>query len=97
MLFQINEFLEVPYIFEKKMAPRESLNEVDIGGIIYSSVQWDPEGMNLAIKPNLVEETTIKLEQAIFRSMEIKSPKAYIETTTSYAKAINYKTYEIAW
>src|SRR5690606_30153095 len=83
------------YIFEKKMAPRESLNEVDIGGIMYSSVQWGSEGMNLAIKPNLVEDDTIKLEQATFRSIEIKSPKTYIETATSSAKAINYKTYEI--
>lgn len=85
------------YIFETKMKTAETNIETLVDGITYPSVQWDSEGMNLALRPELIENRDIELQKAIFHKMELVNSKTYIETKTIQSKKTDYDNWRIMW
>lgn len=87
------------YVFETQMSPMNSDKKTNIDGITYPSVHWKNNGMNLALKPELIENKEIELVKVIYNKMELTSEKTYSETLNIVSKFIDYASElcEVKW
>lgn len=85
------------YLFETPMASFETKEKVFVDGIVYPSVFYKEQGMNLAIRPELIENGHIKLVKAIYNKMELINSDTYAEILNISSKAIDQRTFEIIW
>lgn len=87
------------YIFETPMSPMNHDKKVDIDGITYPSVHFKSKGMNLAIKPDLIENKEIVLERVIYNKMQLTSEETYTEVHNIVSKSIDYisEPWEVIW
>ncbi|MBN1186429.1 MAG: RES domain-containing protein [Bacteroidales bacterium] len=70
---------------------------VEPDGIMYPSVQFEHGGMNIALKPELIEDRSIELTFAAYQKLERFAEKEYRDTVTIKSKNIDYNSYEIQW
>lgn len=85
------------YVFETPMAAFETKEALPVDGITYPSVHWKSQGMNLALRAELVENRDIELTKAIYNKMERINFDTYAETLNIISEGINYDTYQIEW
>ncbi len=71
--------------------------DTELDGILYSSVQYEKEGMNLALKPDVVKENKIKLIGAFRRTSHRTSMDIYHDSKPIITKCIDYETGRIIW
>lgn len=84
------------YIYESKGVNNKTQKEVNIEGILYPSVQLTKKGMNLALKPSIIESQKLKLNKVVCQKMELVDNN-YQETDTLESISIDYKNWLINW
>lgn len=70
---------------------------VQVEGILYPSVTLRTEGMNIAIKPDVINNGKLKLVNAVRRKLEKVENFTIKDKEILIAKKINYKTGKIEW
>ena len=86
------------YIYETPMSSM-TMKKIGIDGIAYPSVQLRTEGVNFALKPELVTNKDIILQKVISRKMELVSENTYAEIATVVSKMIDYDSdlWRVVW
>ncbi|MCP4458584.1 MAG: RES domain-containing protein [Cytophagales bacterium] len=72
-------------------------NNLQVGGIMYPSAIYTDEGMNLALKPELIYSGKLKLIVARRGTMNKRDETNYHEEDIIDAKSINHDTSTIEW
>jgi hypothetical protein len=85
------------YVFETPMASFETKDALPVDGITYPSVHRKSKGMNLALKPELIENRDIELIKAVYNKMERVNLDTYAETLNIISENIDYDSYQIKW
>lgn len=66
-------------------------------GVLYPSVIYRAAGMNIAIKPEIINKEKIKLVGAVRTTMTKTGENEFSDTDKIETKNINYQTSEIGW
>jgi hypothetical protein len=85
------------YLFTKKFYDFGKKKELYIDGIMYPSVKYSEEGMNIAIQPQFIIEGSMILNRVVRQRMERIESATYKETDTQIATEIDYKNGIIKW
>ncbi|MEA3495864.1 MAG: RES domain-containing protein [Bacteroidota bacterium] len=85
------------YLYDKYFVNGETEGKMELDGIIYPSVQWTKKGMNLALKPYLINNKTLLLDQVVCQKMERTGEQHYTQTERIISKSIDYKNGKIIW
>lgn len=72
-------------------------NNLQVGGIMYPSTLYPEKGMNLALKPELINSGKLKLISARRGTMNMRDEINYHEEDVIDAKSINHVTSTIEW
>ncbi len=85
------------YMYDTKGNDSFLKRGTELDGIFYSSVQHKDEGMNLALKPEVVETHKIKLIHAFKRTACKVNENTYCDIKLKEAKMIDLKNERIIW
>ncbi|HLO59218.1 MAG TPA: hypothetical protein VK179_10780 [Bacteroidales bacterium] len=85
------------YVYNTFGKNPETGETIEPDGIMYPSVQFEHDGMNIALKPELVEDRSIELALAVYQRLNRFAEKEYRDTVTIKSKTIDYDSYEITW
>lgn len=87
------------YVFETQMHTMNNDKKIDIDGLTYPSVHWKKKGMNLAIKPELIENKEIELISVTYSKMQLTSEVTYTEILKIVSKSVDYnsKPWKVIW
>nr|WP_319272363.1 RES domain-containing protein [uncultured Draconibacterium sp.] len=85
------------YMFDSTGYDSYYKRDISLDGILYTSVQYEREGMNLALKDEVVNNSKIELVKA-FRRTSIKTKKdTYQDEIPKLAKLIDRENGKIIW
>jgi len=85
------------YLFSTSYFNSQTKKELFINGIVYPSVKYTEEGMNLAIIPQLINDRSIILENVVYFRMERISDDTLKETESKIAKSTDFENNKIEW
>lgn len=85
------------YMFDTRGFDSYYRRNIKLDGILYSSVQYEKEGMNLALNPKVINGNKIKLISVFKRTAHKINENTYRDVDLEIAKGINYKSGRIKW